>query len=159
MNKSNPLSQSPSIESEARSSASRQAASHQPEIYYVPSESNWPIVGAFALFLIAVGAGLYMQPKGMLSHFGGFVLLAGIIVLLIMLVGWFRNVIQESMSGLYSHQIERSFRQGMSWFIFSEVMFFAAFFGALFYARIFAVTGVGGATNNMMNNQVFWPTF
>ncbi|MCF7352914.1 cytochrome c oxidase subunit 3 [Vibrio sp. CK2-1] len=170
MNKSNPLSQSSAIEPETRSSVSeqtgysqapstRQPASHQPEIYYVPSESNWPIVGAFALFLIAVGAGLYMQPKGMLSHFGGFVLLAGIIVLLIMLVGWFRNVIQESMSGLYSHQIERSFRQGMSWFIFSEVMFFAAFFGALFYARMIAVPWLGGASNNLMTNEVLWPTF
>ena len=135
------------------------STSRQPEVYYVPSESTWPIVGAFALFLIAVGAGLFVQPKGLLSHFGGFVLLSGFIILIIMLIGWFRNVIQESLSGLYSHQIERSFRQGMSWFIFSEVMFFGAFFGALFYARMVAVPWLGGASNNAMTNEVLWPTF
>lgn len=135
------------------------AASRQPEVYYVPSESNWPIVGAFALFLMAVGGGLFVQPKGLLSHVGGFVLLGGFITLVIMLIGWFRNVIQESLSGLYSHQIERSFRQGMSWFIFSEVMFFGAFFGALFYARMVAVPWLGGASNNAMTNEVLWPTF
>jgi cytochrome c oxidase subunit 3 len=32
----------------------------------------------------------------------------------------------------------------MAWFIFSEVMFFAAFFGALFYVRTFAVPWLGG---------------
>ena len=33
---------------------------------------------------------------------------------------------------------------GMAWFIFSEVMFFAAFFGALFYVRTFSVPWLGG---------------
>ncbi|WP_309544616.1 cytochrome c oxidase subunit 3 [Alkalilimnicola ehrlichii] len=51
----------------------------------------------------------------------------------------------ESVSGLYSEQMDRSFRWGMIWFIFSEVMFFAAFFGALFYARVFSVPWLGGA--------------
>ncbi len=144
---------------------SHSASSHhedykrQPEVYYVPSESNWPIVGALGLFLIAVGAGLFLQPKGMLSHFGGLVLLGGVVTVVVMMIGWFRNVIQESLSGLYSHQMARSFRQGMSWFIFSEVMFFGAFFGALFYARMIAVPWLGGASNNAMTNEVLWPTF
>jgi cytochrome c oxidase subunit 3 len=55
--------------------------------------------------------------------------------------------------------MDRSFRQGMSWFIFSEVMFFMAFFGALFYARILSVPWLGGAGNNAMTNEVLWPTF
>ena len=50
-------------------------------------------------------------------------------------IGWFGNVIKESESHLYNAAVDRSFRMGMMWFIFSEVMFFAAFFGALFYAR------------------------
>jgi len=76
-----------------------------------------------------------------------------------MLYGWFSNVINESMSGKYSHQMDNSFRQGMSWFIFSEVMFFAAFFGALFYARTLSVPWLGGADNNAMTGAILWPEF
>lgn len=128
-----------------------------PEPYYVPEASAWPIVGAVALFLIAMGAGATVG-----NLFGGqgpWLLLGGVGLLLIMLAGWFRDVIHESMGGLYSQQMDRSFRQGMSWFIFSEVMFFAAFFGALFYVRMIAVPWLGGAGNNEMTQAVLWPEF
>ena len=115
------------------------------ETYYVPAQSHWPIVGAVALFLIAVGAGSYVSTlKSGESGIGGYVLLAGIAMVIYMVYGWFSNVINESMAGKYSHQMDTSFRQGMSWFIFSEVMFFAAFFGALFYARTYSVPWLGG---------------
>ncbi|MCF7361629.1 cytochrome c oxidase subunit 3 [Vibrio diazotrophicus] len=130
--------------------------------YYVPAQSRWPIIGAVALFLVAVGAGLTVQhvgTGGVGSVFGKAILIIGFIVLLSMLAGWFSNVIGESLAGLYSKQIARSFRQGMSWFIFSEVMFFGAFFGALFYARMVAVPWLGGASNNAMTNELLWPGF
>lgn len=128
--------------------------------YYVPAQSPWPIVGAVGLFFIAFGAGNYViDVKNETSGFGGYLLLLGIAIIIYMLVGWFKNVIDESMSGMYSAQMDRSFRQGMSWFIFSEVMFFAAFFGALFYARMIAVPWLGGASNNAMTHEVLWPTF
>lgn len=131
--------------------------SKQPESYYVPAQSIWPIIGAIALFLIAMGAGSTVA-----NLFGGngpWILLSGVGVLLLMLTGWFRDVIHESMGGLYSPKMDQSFRQGMSWFIFSEVMFFAAFFGALFYARFIAVPWLGGASNNAMTAAVLWPEF
>jgi cytochrome c oxidase subunit 3 len=90
---------------------------------------------------------------------GVYVLVAGFLLLLYMLFGWFADVIAESMDGLYSAQMDRSFRQGMSWFIFSEVMFFAAFFGALFYARVISVPWLGGASNNVMTGEILWPNF
>ncbi|MDM7862041.1 cytochrome c oxidase subunit 3 [Alteromonas sp. ASW11-36] len=130
------------------------------EKYYVPEQSIWPIVGAVALFLIAVGAGNYVvEVTRAKDGYGSYILAAGIFTLLIMLFGWFRDQIRESMGGLYSAQLGRSYRQGMMWFIFSEVMFFAAFFGALFYARMIAVPWLGGASNNAMTNEVLWPTF
>lgn len=136
------------------------AQQEQYEKYYVPEQSIWPIVGAVALFLIAVGAGNFTieVSKGK-EGFGGWILLAGIVMLIVMVTGWFRNQIHESMSGLYSAQLGRSYRQGMAWFIFSEVMFFAAFFGALFYARMIAIPWLGGASNNAMTNEVLWPGF
>lgn len=130
------------------------------ESYYVPSQSHWPIVGAVALFLIAIGAGEYVSTLNVEeAGWGGWVLLAGIALVIYMVVGWFGNVIDESMSGKYSNQMDNSFKQGMSWFIFSEVMFFAAFFGALLYARIFSVPWLDGAGNNLMTGEVLWPEF
>lgn len=129
----------------------------QHQHYYVPAQSKWPIVGAIALFFIAMGAGSTVA--GLFGGNGPWMLLVGIGVLLFMLFGWFRDVIHESMGGMYSAQMDRSFRQGMSWFIFSEVMFFAAFFGALFYARLVAVPWLGGASNNAMTAAVLWPDF
>ncbi|WP_245595576.1 MULTISPECIES: cytochrome c oxidase subunit 3 [Ferrimonas] len=130
------------------------------EKYYVPEQSYWPIVGAIGLFLIALGAGNYVGGlKSGDTGIFGYVLLSGIAVIVVMVVGWFGTVINESMAGLYSRQMDRSFRQGMSWFIFSEVMFFGAFFGALFYARMVAVPWLGGAGNNAMTHEVLWPTF
>ncbi|WP_086967663.1 cytochrome c oxidase subunit 3 [Vibrio coralliirubri] len=136
--------------------------SSKKEVYFVPHQSHWPLVGAVALFLVAVGAGLTVQNMGTDAAggvFGKAVLLVGFVVLLYMLAGWFSNVITESLSGLYSEQISRSFRQGMSWFIFSEIMFFGAFFGALFYARMISVPWIGGAGNNEMTHEVLWPMF
>lgn len=131
----------------------------KPQTYYVPAQSIWPIVGAIGLFLIALGAGHFVHQLKSGASGGGYILLAGIAVIILMLFGWFRAVIQESMTGLYSQQMDRSFRQGMSWFIFSEVMFFFAFFGALFYARMIAVPWLGGASNNAMTHEVLWPNF
>ncbi len=127
--------------------------------YYVPPQSIWPIVGAVGLFLIAMGAGLSVQQIDSEQSYGLWILSCGFVVIVSMMFGWFGNVIQESMDGLYSAQMDRSFRQGMSWFIFSEVMFFGAFFGALFYARMIAVPWLGGAGNNEMTGMVLWPEF
>ncbi|WP_116474844.1 cytochrome c oxidase subunit 3 [Zobellella maritima] len=127
------------------------------ESYYVPAQSPWPIIGALGLFLLALGAGMWSA--GIAGIYGPVIFGCGTLVMTIMLFGWFGNVIKESHSGLYSAQMDRSFRQGMSWFIFSEVMFFGAFFGALFYARVLSVPWLGGAGNNLMTNEVLWPDF
>lgn len=130
------------------------------ENYYVPSQSHWPIVGAIALFMIAFGAANYVTDlANNESGYGGYLLLAGIAIVIYMLAGWFSDVINESLAGKYSGQMDNSFRQGMSWFIFSEVMFFAAFFGALFYLRVFSVPWLDGAGNNAETAAILWPDF
>ena len=127
--------------------------------YYVPAQSHWPIVGAIGLLFIAIGAGMTVQQMTSEATSGSWLLTIGIVIILYMMFGWFNDVIKESDAGLYSAQMDRSFRQGMSWFIFSEVMFFAAFFGALFYVRMIAIPWLGGASNNEMTGQVLWPNF
>ena len=114
------------------------------QTYYVPDQSRWPIIGAMALFLLALGAGhLVNELASEQTGIGRYLMMAGVALLAFMLFGWFRHIIQESMTGLYSAQMDRSFRQGMVWFIFSEVMFFLAFFGVLFYARQLAMPWLG----------------
>lgn len=112
------------------------ASSHAP-YYFVPHPSKWPIVGAIALAFF--GFGLASWVNG--APFGPWLFAIFIAILAYMLVGWFSAVARESESGLYGDRIDVSFRWSMSWFIFSEVMFFAAFFGALYYARTIATPG------------------
>jgi cytochrome c oxidase subunit 3 len=87
---------------------------------------------------------------------GFWVMMAGVGIMVVMLTGWFGTVINESVGGLYNAQVDKSFRMGMFWFIFSEVMFFAAFFGALFYARNMSVPWLGGDSNNFFTNLLLW---
>jgi len=124
--------------------------------YFVPSPSHWPLVGSLALLLLASGAVLMMNSIAN----GGFVLMGGFAVLAVMLFGWFGRVIGESESGSYNPQVDRSFRWAMAWFIFSEVMFFAAFFGALFYVRVLSVPDLASPEQALLwdgfSNQ--WPS-
>ena len=76
-------------------------------------------------------------------------------LLLYMMVRWFGDVIRESEGGKYSRWEDVSFRWGMSFFIFSEVMFFAAFFGALFWARVYSVPDLA----TIESNALVWPGF
>lgn len=129
------------------------------ENYYVPADSQWPIIGAVALFCIALGAGGYVSQLETEGTGWGYLLLTGIGIVIYMVVGWIANVINESMNGLYSSQMDVSFRQGMMWFIFSEVMFFAAFFGALLYARTLSVPWLAGEGSQAMTGAILWPEF
>jgi cytochrome c oxidase subunit 3 len=124
---------------------------HAPTHYYVPEPSRWPIFGSIGLLLLATGAVLTFNKIGP----GLWVLLAGLAVLVYMMFGWFGTVIRESEGGKFNKQVDVSFRWGMSWFIFSEVMFFAAFFGALFYARVLSVPDLA----TLEHQALLWPGF
>ncbi|WP_421863488.1 cytochrome c oxidase subunit 3 [Motiliproteus sp.] len=127
--------------------------------YYVPANSYWPIIASVALFLMALGAAGTINSLGSDGQGGaGWLLIAGTLLMVWVVFRWFASVIRESQLGLYSDQMDRSFRWGMSWFIFSEVMFFAAFFGALFYVRNFAVPWLGGEGDKAIANEL-WQGF
>ena len=122
--------------------------------YYIPHEAKWPIVGSIGLFLFFYGFGGYLNG----APSGAPLLLVGTVIIIVMMFGWFGLVVRESEAGIYSSQVDTSFRMAMMWFIFSEVMFFAAFFGALFYARIFSGPWLGGDGEGGadMTNAVLW---
>ncbi|HET8553183.1 MAG TPA: cytochrome c oxidase subunit 3 [Gammaproteobacteria bacterium] len=110
------------------------------EKYHVPHAAPWSIIGIIGLFTLVFGGALWLDNFWM----GKIVLAAGAAVVLVMMFGWFGTVIKESEHGLNNAQVDRSYRWGMSFFIFSEVMFFAAFFGTLFYAHQFSLPWLGG---------------
>ncbi|KIH86180.1 cytochrome c oxidase subunit 3 [Pseudomonas batumici] len=132
------------------------------EHYYVPAQSKWPIIATTGMLITMFGLGTWFNDLKAArpdSH-GPLIFFVGGLLLAYMLFGWFGTVIKESRSGLYSAQMDRSFRWGMSWFIFSEVMFFIAFFGALFYVRNLSVpwlAGDGGAKGVI--THLLWPDF
>lgn len=118
--------------------------------YYVPAPSNWPMVGMISMIFTTFGASMVVNKSAM----GWFPLALGLAILIYMLRGWFAAVISESETGQYNRKIDVSFRWGMSWFIFSEVMFFASFFGALFYARVITLPALGD-----LDHKLLWPDF
>jgi cytochrome c oxidase subunit 3 len=122
--------------------------------YFIPEPSKWPVVGTIALVTTVIGA-VNTIHHGELS----LILPVGLLLIAYLFFGWFGAVIEESMGGHYNAQVDKSFRIGMLWFIFSEVMFFAAFFGALFYARVFVLDWLGGGGNNAATHEYLWPTF
>jgi cytochrome c oxidase subunit III len=130
------------------------AHAHDSKTYYIPHDSNWPITGSVALFTLMLGAITYLN-----DWVGGWAFIPGALLLAYMFFGWFGTVIGESQRGIYNIQVDHSFRMGMMWFIFSEVMFFAAFFGALFYARTLSVPWLGGQGVKVFTNYILWPHF
>ena len=121
--------------------------------YYVPHGTHWPIVGSIGLTTTVVGLVRFLHGAEITM------MLLGVAIVIFMMYGWFGQVITESMDGKYNKQVDMSFRWGMGWFIFSEVMFFAAFFGALFYARAYSIPWLGGASNNDATAWLLWPDF
>nr|WP_300309323.1 cytochrome c oxidase subunit 3 [Halomonas sp.] len=122
--------------------------------YYVPTSSKWPIFGSLALGIMMAGTGTWLVH----GPVGTPVMLIGLVAILAVMGFWFRDVIRESMAGRNDAQMDRSYRWGMGWFIFSEVMFFAAFFGALFYVRNLALPWLDGDGAKGVA-ALLWPDF
>ena len=130
--------------------------SEQEKPYFVPAPSFWPIIGSIALFCLGLGAANWVQGKSI----GPYLSLIGGLILVYMLFGWFGAVIKEHRAGHYDDpKVRGSFRWGVIWFIFTEIMLFVALFGALIYARVVAVPHLAGAGDRMMTHLLMWPNF
>jgi cytochrome c oxidase subunit 3 len=121
--------------------------------YYVPEQSKMPILMALSMATAAYGAAHWMITGESLLCF------IGIAAIAVMMFAWFSTVIDENIRGLPNAQLKRSYVWGISWFIFSEVMFFAAFFGALFYLRNIAMPWLGGEGVGVHNPELLWNGF
>jgi len=118
--------------------------------YFVPAPSRHPVMAAIGLFFVILGAGQWINDH----QWGAYSLAFGLLWWAVVLKQWFGDAIRESEGGLYSERIDLSYRWSMGWFIFSEVMFFGAFFGALYWARLHAVPNLAS-----LDNALLWPDF
>lgn len=122
--------------------------------YYVPQPSHWPLVGSIGLTTILVGAASWLHH----DWYGPYVFTLGFCILIGMFLGWFGQVIYENQKGHYNMQVDKSFRWGMCWFIFSEICFFGGFFGALFMSRYVTIPQLGGEIYPT-THLTLWPQF
>ncbi|MBI3561022.1 MAG: cytochrome c oxidase subunit 3 [Gammaproteobacteria bacterium] len=125
--------------------------------YYLPQPSYWPLIGSVGLFTTTFGFASALPGKAGDPMGNMLMMYIGLAILAFMMFGWFSTVVRESEAGKYNMQVDMSFRMGMMWFIFSEVMFFAAFFGALFYARQLSVPWLAGGDPG--TNELLWKGF
>ncbi len=125
--------------------------------YYIPNRATWPFLVVFGLTMFLAGVANLIND----STLGKPMMIIGGVTFIIMVAGWFSVQAIESEGGIYSRQVGVSYRMGMMWFIFSEVMFFCAFFGALFYARIYSVPWLGGEGYGpgVSTQEFLWPAF
>jgi len=124
-------------------------------MYFVPAKSTAPILASVSMFVLMIGVASWLNE----APWGKWAFFAGVAMMVATLFKWFSEVVRESQSGYYNRQVDISFRMGMIWFIFSEVMFFGAFFGALFYTRQFALPWLGGEGDGVMTNALLWDGF
>jgi cytochrome c oxidase subunit 3 len=119
--------------------------------YYIPHQATWPIVGVVGLMTLLAGFANYLNG----SSIGAGMMVLGLLIFVVMLAGWFTLQSIESEAGMYNKGVGISYRMGMMWFIFSEVMFFAVFFGALWYTRNLSVPWLG----DEVTGTTLWPSF
>jgi cytochrome c oxidase subunit 3 len=132
-------------------SASHSVRGNEAPYYYVPADSRHPIQASASLLVMGVGAALWINRLDV----GHWVFLVGILALFITLFGWFGDAIRESERGSNSGRVDASYRWSMTWFIFSEVMFFAAFFGSLWYTREVTTP----LLSSLDHQALLWPNF
>ena len=127
------------------------------QAYYVPESSKLPFAMAITMLTLIVGAATTVNAIGTESN-AYLILITGFLMMWTTMFFWFSQVIKENDAGLNNSMLNSSYVWGMSWFIFSEVMFFFAFFLALGYIRNFAVPWLGGEGEKAISNML-WPGF
>ena len=119
--------------------------------YHLVNPSPWPVLASIGLFLLAIGAVVFMKgfvpaESGMAPVLGKghpWVMLAGLVMITWVLFGWWGDVIKESRGGDHTPVVQIGLRYGMILFIASEVMFFVAWFWGFFEFAIFHEARVG----------------
>ncbi len=135
------------------------ASEHGQSTYYVPEQSRYPFFASIGVALMLVGVATWLNDLHAQRPGSPMLLGIGFAILAVVLFMWFSTAISENIQGLNSAQLKRSYRIGMQWFIFSEVMFFFTFFGGLFYVRELVGPWLSGEGVGHFTNELLWKGF
>jgi heme/copper-type cytochrome/quinol oxidase subunit 3 len=101
--------------------------------FHLVTPSPWPIITSFNAFIFLVGVVAYMHRY----INGGYTLICGLILLLLSMAIWWRDVIREATwQGYHTVKVQRGLRIGFALFILSEIMFFFSVFWAFFHSSL-----------------------
>ena len=99
--------------------------------FHLVEPRPWPLTGSFGAFFTAIGLVFWFHGKGITC------LLLGLLLVILTIVQWWRDVIREgTFLGFHTHIVERGLRYGIIMFILSEICFFFSFFWAFFHSRL-----------------------
>ena len=99
--------------------------------YHILNPSIWPFIGAFAGFLMLVGAVFWMHDITPWLFWIGFV------AVLYTMFAWWSEVVKESHIGDHTPVVVIGLRYGFILFIISEIMFLSAWFWSFFMHVIY----------------------
>jgi cytochrome c oxidase subunit 3 len=113
---------------------------YQRHSFQMINPSPWPFVSGIGAFILMSGSVMYFQSvRG-----GNFVMLFGLLIIVLTMIIWWRDVIREAtFEGHHTKIVQKGLRYGMILFIVSEVMFFFAFFWAFFHSSLAPTVEIG----------------
>ena len=141
-------------------------ATHSNQHYFVPHGAIYPAIISAGILSLASGfifsvATDKNKDLAYLQAPGKWMMILGTLIIIAMTFKWMGSIITESVTGKFKSWEDKSFRIGMIVFICSEVAFFAAFFGALFYMRVLSVPDLAGYDADITPYKDFlatWPS-
>jgi len=109
--------------------------------FHLVDPSPWPLLGAFGALMATFGGVLTMH-----GYNGGKALFyLGIFTIIYTMYVWWRDIVREgTYEGQHTKAVQSGLRMGVLFFIFSEVMFFVAFFWGFFHSSLNPSPFIGG---------------
>jgi cytochrome c oxidase subunit 3 len=112
----------------------------QKHSYHMVDPSPWPFTASLGVFTLVTGVAMYLH----MFKYGGLVLLLGVLMVILTMFTWWRDVIREAtFEGHHTQITQYGLRMGMILFIVSEVMFFSGFFWAFFHSSLAPTIEIG----------------
>ena len=106
--------------------------------FHLVELSPWPLLGALGAFCLVTGL------AGWFHGYGETALVAGLLLVILVIIQWWRDVIREAtFQGFHTSIVSRGLRWGIVLFIASEVPFFFAFFWAFFHRSLAPTPEIG----------------
>lgn len=108
-------------------------------LFHLVSNSKWPFFSSIGAFFFFTGLTFSFHR----IFYGSTILLLGLIILLLTVYYWFRDICEEADLGYHTFVVKRGLKYGFLLFILSELMLFFGFFWAFFHSSILPSIFVG----------------